>query len=200
MSARWECMYEFISQRNGHNGRRHRHGLSLSREVRQVSRHSTAPGSRLASSLQNKITGREQKNRMTLNYCQGRFSGTADMKSKITAGGSQRAPVEGMAKPRAVFCLAAEVEEKQPVTDDWKIKCRIHLQETSLHCILQSVSPTRGHCERLQFIPLASNRPTAKVESNFAGSWLLIGMAQREASAVCFNDRCIFMRISLQLG
>lgn len=55
--------------------------------------------------------------------------GTADMKSKITAGGSARAPVEGMVEPQAVFCFcffvffsASEVEEKQAVTDEWKIK------------------------------------------------------------------------------
>lgn len=55
---------------------------------------------------------------MTLNYCQGCFSGTADMKSKITAGGSERAPVQGVDNQGLCFCLAAEVEEKQSVTDD----------------------------------------------------------------------------------
>lgn len=57
LSVQWECMNESISQRNSHNGPRHRDSLSLGREVRQVSSHTTAPGSRLASSLQNKITG-----------------------------------------------------------------------------------------------------------------------------------------------
>lgn len=42
---------------------------------------------------------------MTLNYCWGWFSGTVDMKSKITAGGSARAPVEGMDNHRPCFAL-----------------------------------------------------------------------------------------------
>lgn len=82
----------------------YRHWQKLYRNIMQwfsCLKNGTVPENRLASILQNKII----KTRMTLNYSWGWFSGTVDMKSKITAGGSARAPVEGMDNHRPCFAL-----------------------------------------------------------------------------------------------